>query len=175
MAAGATANFVLTINATAAFDSSPMTFNVSGTNVGVAPISAVNTLTISANATPSADVIMISTTLNVSTPVNTPTAFALATMNVGGANATGVSLLVSVPSSITGLAYQVNQTDPTTGAIIGPATGLTIAMGATPTFGVFLQPTKAITFDPTNNRITLKLVDGTGKVIGAQSVAVSST
>jgi hypothetical protein len=175
MAAGETANFVLTINATSAFDSSSMTFNVSGTNVAAAPISAVNTLTISANATASADVIMISTTLDVSTPVNTPTAFAIATMNVGGASATDVSLVVNVPSGITGLAYQVNQTNPTTGEIIGPATGLTIAVGAQPTFAVFLNPTVAIANDPTNNRITLRLVDGTGKVIGAQSVAVRTT
>ncbi len=175
MAAGATANFVLTINATSAFDSSPMTFNVSSSNGATASINGVNTLTMSANATPSADIIMMSTNVNVSTPVNNATAFALATMNVGGASATGVSLVVSVPSSITGLAYQVNQTNPITGAIIGPATGLNIAVGATPTFGVFLTPTKTITFDPSNNRITLKLVDGSGKLIGAQSVAVSTT
>jgi len=174
MAAGATANFVLTINATSAFDSSSMTFNVSSTNGANAPISAVNTLTISANATPLADIIMISTTLNVSTPVNNATTFALATINVGGANATGVSLVLRVPSTITGLAYQVNQTNSTTGAIIGPATGLTIAVGATPTFAVFLTPTEAITYDPSNNRITLQLEDGSGKVIGAQSVAVST-
>jgi len=175
IAAGATADFVLTINATSAFSSSPMTFSVSSTNGATAPISAVNTLTISANATPSADVIMISTNLNVSTPVNNGTFFALATMNVGGASATGVSLVVEVPTSITGLAYQVNQTNATTGDIIGPATGLTIAVNAQPTFGVWLTPTQAITFDPTNNRITLKLVDVNGKVIGAQSVAVSTT
>ncbi|MFA4956983.1 MAG: hypothetical protein WC556_08450, partial [Candidatus Methanoperedens sp.] len=169
------ADFVLAINATSAFNSSSMTFNVSGTNAAAAPISGVNTLTISASATPSADVIMISTNLNVSTPVNNGTFFALATMNVGGASATGVSLVVNVPTSITGLAYAVNQTNATTGAIIGPATGLTIAVNAQPTFGVWLTPTQAITFDPTNNRITLKLVDVNGKVIGAQSVAVSTT
>ncbi|MFA4956984.1 MAG: hypothetical protein WC556_08455 [Candidatus Methanoperedens sp.] len=174
MVEGATANFVLTINATSAFEISSMTFNVSSTNGATAPISAVNTLTISANATPSADVIIVSTTLNVSTPVNNATTFALATMNVGGTNATGVSLELSIPSTITGLAYQVNQTNSTTGAIIGPATGLTIEIGDTPTFAVFLTPTEAITYDPSNNRIMLQLVDGSGKVIGAQSVAVST-
>jgi len=175
MPANSTANFVITINATSAFDSSSMTFNVSGTNAAAAPVSAVNMLTISASTTPSADVIMISTSLNVSTAVNTPKVFAVATSNVGGASATGVSLVVEVPTSITGLAYQVNQTNATTGDIIGPATGLTIAVNAQPTFGVWLTPTQAITFDPTNNRITLKLVDVNGKVIGAQSVAVSTT
>jgi hypothetical protein len=176
MAAGAIANFVLTINATAAFDSSSMTFNVSGTNAAAASISGVNTLTISANATPSADVIMISTgTLDYGTAVGTPMAFAVATMNVGGASATGVSLVVDIPTSITGLAIQVNQTNPATGAVIGPATGLTIAVGAQPTFAVFLQPTAAITHDPLNHRIMLKLVDVTGKVIGAQSVSVYTT
>ncbi|MCZ7394650.1 MAG: S8 family serine peptidase [Candidatus Methanoperedens sp.] len=172
--AGGTANFVLTITATSAFSSSPMTFNVSGTNAAAAPISGVNTLTISGSLVQLPDVIMISTNLNVSTAVNTPTFFAVATSNVG-ASATGVSLVVTVPSSITGLATQVNQTNPATGAIIGPATGVTINAGAQPSFAVFLTPTQPIAFDPTNNRITLQLKDGSGNVIGAQSIALSTT
>ena len=175
MIAGGTVHFVITIDATAEFESSPMTFNVSGTNAATASIGIVNTLTISGSATPYADVIMKSTSLNVSTPVNNATAFAVATTNVGAANATNVSMVLSLPSSITGLAYQLNQTNSTTGAIIGPATGLTIAVDAQPTFAVFLTPTQPIAYDPASNRITLKLVDGSGKVIGAQSVAVSTT
>jgi len=116
---------------------------------------------------------MMSTSLDVSTAVNTATAFALATTNVGSASATDVSLVVDVPSSITGLAYQVNETN-LDGSIKGPATGLTIPVGGSPTFAVFLTPTQAIDYDPANNRIMLKLVDGSGKVVGAQSVAVST-
>ncbi|MCZ7395951.1 MAG: hypothetical protein O8C68_09065, partial [Candidatus Methanoperedens sp.] len=77
--------------------------------------------------------------------------------------------------SITGLVTQVNQTNPTTGAIIGPAIGLTINVGDQLTFAVFVTPTAAIVNDPAKNRITLQLVDGSGKIIGAQSVAVSTT
>ena len=172
--AGATANFVLTINTTSAFSSSSLTFNVSGTNVAAASISAVNTLTISASTTPQADIIMMSTSLDVRTGVNSAATFAVATSNVG-ASITDVSLIVDRPSSITGLATQVNQTNPTTGAIIGSATGLSIASGDQPTFAVFLTPTQSIALDLANNRITLKLVDGSGNVIGAQSVAVSTT
>ena len=173
--AGGTANFVLTINATSAFNSSSLTFNVSGTNAAAASISGVNTLTISASTTPLPDIIMMATgTLDYRTGVGNATAFAVATSNIG-ATATGVSFNVVVPSSITGLVTQVNQTNPTTGAIIGPATGLTINVGATPTFAVFLTPTQPITLDLVNNRIVLQLVDGTGKIIGAQSVAVSTT
>ena len=171
---GETVNYVLTINPTSEFVSSAMTFDVSGTNSGSAPISGVNTLTMAASTTPYADVIMMSTSLDVSTAVNTPTAFALATMNVGSASATDVSLIVEVPTSITGLAYQVNETN-LDGSIKGPATGLTIPVGGSPTFAVFLTPTQAIDYDPANNRIVLKLVDGSGKVVGAQSVAVSTT
>ena len=170
---GETVNYVLTIDPTSEFVSSAMTFNVSGTNSGSAPISGVNTLTMAASTTPYADVIMMSTSLDVSTAVNTPTAFALATTNVGSANATDVSLVVDIPSSITGLVYQVNETNPD-GSIKGPATGLTIPVGGQPTFAVFLVPTQAIDYDPVNNRLMLKLVDGSGKVIGAQSVAVST-
>ncbi|VVB92829.1 Uncharacterised protein [uncultured archaeon] len=117
---------------------------------------------------------MATGTLDYRTGVGNATAFAVATSNIG-ATATGVSFNVVVPSSITGLVTQVNQTNPTTGAIIGPASGLTINVGATPTFAVFLTPTTPIAYDPTNNRITLQLVDDTGKVIGAQSVAISTT
>ncbi|MCZ7394647.1 MAG: ammonia-forming cytochrome c nitrite reductase subunit c552 [Candidatus Methanoperedens sp.] len=172
--AGSTANFVLTITPTAAFGTSSVTYNVAGTNTAPAPISGVNTLTMSASTGTPADVIMMSTNLNVQTAVNTPTALAVATSNVG-ATATGVSLNVVVPSSITGLVYQVNQTNPTTGTIIGPATGLTINAGAQPSFAVFLTPTQKIALDLVNNRITLQLKDGSGNVIGAQSVAISTT
>ena len=133
-----TAEFVLIIDATAEFVSSAMTFDVSGTNSGSAPISGVNTLTMAASTTP-ADVIMMSTSLDVSTAVNTATAFALATTNVGSASATDVSLFVDIPSSITGLVYQMNETN-SDGSIKGPATGLTIPVGGTPTFAVFLTP-----------------------------------
>jgi hypothetical protein len=81
---------------------------------------------------------------------------------------------MEVPTTISGLAYHVNETNPDS-SIKGPATGLTIPIGGQPTFAVFLTPTQAIDYDPTNNRIVLKLVDGSGKVVGAQSVAVSTT
>ncbi len=172
IAAGETANYVLTINATSAFDSSSMTFNVSSTNGATAPISAVNTLTVAASATPIADVIMMSTNLNVSGSLNNWEDFAVATTNVG-ANATNVTFNVVVPSSITGLITQVNQTY-TNGSIKGPATGLTINAGEQPTFAVFVYPTQAISLDLVSHRITVELVDGNGTVIGAQSVAIST-
>ena len=43
-----------------------------------------------------------------------------------------------------------------------------------PTFAFFLTPSELISFDPANNRIMLKLVDGNGKLVGAQSVAIST-
>jgi uncharacterized repeat protein (TIGR01451 family) len=176
MSPGDIANFVVGIDPTSAFATSLLTLNASSANGATAPISGVNTLTMSASLTPVADVIMMATgTLNYSTAVDVPTAFAVATMNVGTVAATGVKLVVNIPSSITGLTVQVNQTNQTTGAIIGPATGLTIAPGDTPTFAVFLTPTQPITLDYVNHRIMLELVDSTGKIIGAQSVAVSTT
>lgn len=123
---------------------------------------------------PYADVIMKSTSLNVSTPFNTPTFFAVTTTNVGAANASNVSLVLSVPISMYGLAYQVNETYPANGTIKGSATGLTLAAGAQTTFAVFLTPTQPIAFNPTINRIALQLVDSNGIVIGAQSVAIST-
>jgi hypothetical protein len=83
------------------------------------------------------------------------TAFTAAPPDVG-AGTTGVSLTVVVPSSITGFAVLVNQTNPATGAIIVLATGLTINAGDQKTFAVFLTPTQPITLDLVNHRITLQ-------------------
>jgi ABC-type transport system involved in multi-copper enzyme maturation permease subunit len=44
-----------------------------------------------------------------------------------------------------------------------------------PTFAVSLTPTQPITLDLVNHRIMMQLVDGSGNVIGAQSVTVSTT
>jgi len=173
---GGTANFVLAITPSSAFSTIPLTFTVAGSDTGgAAPIWPVNTLTMRATTAAAPDIIMMSTDYNVQAGVNTPTAFAIATTNVGGAAATGVSLQVVVPASIQGLQYTVDETNPATGAIIGSATGLTINPGDQPTFVVFLTPTHAIPLDLVNNRITAELVDGSGNVIGAVSVAVSTT
>jgi hypothetical protein len=97
----------------------------------------------------------------------------MSVINAGTGSETDVSLTVEIPSTITGLSYQVNETN-LNGSIKESATGLTIPVGGQPTFAVFLTATQAIDSDPANNRILLKLVDGSGKVIGAQSVAVST-
>ena len=54
-------------------------------------------------------------------------------------------------------------------------TNLNCIIIAQPTFEVFLAPIQPIAYDPANDRITLQLVDGSEKIFGAQSVAVSTT
>jgi hypothetical protein len=97
----------------------------------------------------------------------------MSVINAGTGSETDVSLTVEIPSTITGLSYQVNETN-LNGSIKESATGLTIPVGGYPTFAVLLTLTQVIDYDSANNRILLKLVDGSGKVIGAQSVAVST-
>lgn len=164
--------FVLEITPTSAFAASDMTFDIQTTNGTIvsAPITQVNTFVLGATDTASADIIMISTVTDISASVGTSGAFAIATSNVGNAAATGVDLVADVGTM--SLVVSVNQTDPTTGAIIGDAQDMTIGIGETPTFAVFYTPTAAIANDPANNRITLQLVDGSGNLVGSQSVSI---
>jgi hypothetical protein len=113
---------------------------------------------------------MVSTVTDVAATVNVGGVFAIATSNVGNAAAADVSLVIDTGTMP--LSVQGKQIDPTTGAIIGDAQHMTIAIGGTPNFAVFYTATAAIANDPGNNRILIKLVDGSGNVLGSQSVSI---
>ncbi|MCZ7394655.1 MAG: glycosyl hydrolase family 18 protein [Candidatus Methanoperedens sp.] len=164
--------FVLDITPTSSFPASSVTFDIKTTNGTIvsAPITQVNTFTLAASNTPSADIVMMSTTTDVSASINVPGAFAIATSNVGNAAGANVSLVVDAGTMP--IAVQGKQTNPTTGAIIGNAQNITIGIGGQPTFAVFYTPTGAIANDPGNNRIKIKLVDSSGNILGSQSVAI---
>jgi hypothetical protein len=164
--------FVVAMTPTSAFPASSMTFDVKTTNgtIVFAPIERVNTFTLAATNGPSADIVMVSTVTDVSATVNVGGVFAIATSNVGNAAAADVSLVIDTGTMP--LSVQGKQIDPTTGAIIGDAQHMAIAIGGTPNFAVFYTATAAIANDPGNNRILIKLVDGSGNVLGSQSVSI---
>jgi uncharacterized repeat protein (TIGR01451 family) len=164
--------FVLDITPTSSFPASSMTFDIQTTNGTIvsAPITLVNTFTLSATSSPSADIVMISTVTDISASQNIAGAFAIATSNVGNAAGTNVSLVVD-PGTMS-LVVQGKQTNPSTGAIIGDAQNITIGVGEQPTFAVFYTPTGPIANDPNNNRIMIRLVDGSGNILGSQSVSI---
>ena len=115
-------------------------------------------------------------------------------MNISGANGAGVFAVATVNVGIGGMiaasadtgdaslpiAITICETDPSTGicldGVFPPSTdAVTTSMGAgeTPTFGIFLEGSGVIPFDPAVNRIFVRFVDtADGEVRGATSVAV---
>jgi len=142
-----------------------------------APVySGLNTLLLSASATPVPDIVALAATVSGDGIVNVPGAtgtgfFAVASVNVGAsATITATPARSALPVNIA-----ICQTNPTTGACLSPPSSsvmTTIASGATPTFAVFATGSGRIGFDPANNRISVQFLDGAGVTRGATSVAV---
>jgi hypothetical protein len=100
-------------------------------------------------------------------------AFAVATVNVGATETITASPdtgAVTIPVNIS-----LCETNPATGQCIsgiGPSVTTQITANATPTFGIFVQGTDNVPFDPAVNRIFVRFKDGGGVTRGSTSVAV---
>jgi hypothetical protein len=97
----------------------------------------------------------------------------VATVNVG------VSGNITASADTGSAALPVNislcQTNPATGqciSAIGPSVTTTINANATPTFGIFVQGSGNVPFDPAGNRIFMRFKDGGSVTRGSTSVAV---
>jgi hypothetical protein len=173
--------FVIALTPSAPFAPLNVLFSFACQNVAQAPVvTGLDTLLLSASATPSPDIVALAeTTLNdgiLHIPGNTGSnAFAVATVNVGATasiTATADTNGVSLP-----LVISLCQTDPQSGICIsgiGPSATTTINANATPTFAIFGMATAAVPFDPANNRIFVRFSDSSGVVRGATSVAVET-
>lgn len=177
--AGAAQSFVFSYAPTSAFAPADVALNFWCANTAPAPInSGLNTLLLSGSTTPVPDVVALGATstndgiLNISPSTQTG-AFAVATVNVG----TGASITAFAdtgPSSLP-VSILLCQTDPTTGqcrSAIGPSVTVWINAGDTPTFAIFVIGLGTIPFDPANNRIFIRFMDGDDVTRGATSVAV---
>jgi hypothetical protein len=100
-------------------------------------------------------------------------AFAAATVNVG---ANG-SITASADTGAASLPLTVSlcETNPATGQCIsgiGSTVTTTINTNATPTFGIFVQASANVAFDPALNRIFVRFKDSDAVTRGSTSVAV---
>jgi hypothetical protein len=148
------------------------------TNTDPAPINTgLNTLLLSASATPVPDIVALAATLsndgivNIS-GTNGAGAFSVATVNVGASE----SITVSADTGSATLPVNVSlcQTNPATGqciSAIGSSVTTTINANATPTFAVFVQGSGNVPFDPAANRVFVRF-NGGGVTRGSTSVAV---
>ncbi len=177
--AGAPQSFVVALTPSAPIAPTDVQLSFDCANSDPAPIHVgLNTLLLSASATPVPDVVALAATLTNDGIVNIPGAngtgaFAVATVNVG------VSGSITASADTGSAALPVNiflcQTDPATGqciSAIGSSVTTTINANATPTFAVFVQGSGAVPFDPATNRIFVRFKDSGNVTRGSTSVAV---
>ena len=180
ISAGSAQNFVFGITPNAAFNATDILIVFDCANTVPAPSqTGLNTFLLSASSTPAPDMVAIGATpsgdgvlrLPGSTGVH---AFGTAAVNIGATGtitATADTGGVSLPLTLT-----LCQTNPDTGGCLAPpAASVSSSVGnqQVATYAVFAQATGAIAFDPSANRIFLRLSSG-GVVRGGTSVAVTT-
>ena len=177
--AGAAQSYVFALTPSAPIAPTDVQLSFDCTNTDPAPITiGLNTLLLSASATPVPDVVALAVTSTNDGIVNIPGAtgtgaFAVATVNVGASGnitATADTGGASLPVNIF-----ICQTNPGTGACLTSPAGsvtTTINANATPTFAVFVQGNGTVPFDPATNRIFVRFKDSGGVTRGSTSVAV---
>jgi hypothetical protein len=177
--AKAAQSFFLSFTPTQPFAPTDVRMNFDCTNTDSAPITTgLNTLLLSASATPVPDIVALAATpthdgiVNV-LGANGAGAFAVATVNVGASG----SITASADTGTASLPLNISlcQTNPANGqcmSAIGPTVTTTIDANATPTFGIFVQGSGNVPFDPAANRIFVRFRDRGGVTWGSTSVAV---
>lgn len=133
-------------------------------------ISGVNTLLLSAETTPVADIIGLTTVVDLIAPVGNTNLFALASSNIGVTD----TITASMDAGATSLPINLSlcQTDPVSGACtsaIGTEVTFSYASTTNATFAIFIEPTGEIANDPANNRIFVRFKDSLGVVRGSTS------
>jgi hypothetical protein len=180
IAANASQSFVIALTPTGPFQPTDVQLSLVCSNSAPAPIiSGLDTLLLSGSTTPVPDIVALAASGDpgiVDIPGNTGSgAFAVATANVGA----GASITVTADTGSATLPVSIAlcQTNPITGACINPTTpgtsaAVTINAGATPTFGIFVTGTGAVSFAPGTNRVFVRFKDSGGSTRGSTSVAV---
>ena len=135
----------------------------------------LNSVLLSSDDNPVADIIGLTTVVDLLGAVDATTLFAVGSANVG----VGDEITVTVDDGGAELPLQLQlcRTDSATGACSEPvaqSSSLTYEAASTASFVVFATPTGAIANDPARHRIFVRFVDANGRVRGATSTAVRS-
>jgi hypothetical protein len=177
--AGAAHRFAFGLIPTAPIAPTEVLLSFKCANTEPAPIiPGVNTLLFSASATPVADIVAIGATPNKDGIVNIPGAngtgaFAVATVNLG----TTDTIVASADTGSATLPVNIFlcQTNPANAQCIsgiGPSVTTQIDANATSSFGIFVQASGNVPFDPAANRIFVRFKDSGGVTRGSTSTAV---
>jgi len=186
--AGAAKTFVIAFRPAAPFTPTDVRLAFDCANTRAATVvTGLNTLLLSASATPVADIVALAATPDNDGIVHVPGAsgagaFAVATVNVGAgasitvtADTSGATTSASTRAAVLPLTLTLCQTNPATGACLAsptPTVTAQINAGQTPTFAVFVKANGTVPFDPAANRVTVRFRDTGGAIRGATSVAV---
>ena len=176
-------SFVIALTPNSPFGPTDMVFDFDCANSDPAPLfPGINTLLLSASATPVPDIIALAATVSNDGIANIKPStkigvFTVAVTNLGSADTFDVVAELSDPTLP--VAITLCETDPVTSLCVNPdppaadPVRLTIGELATPTFGFFLQGIgDDVPFDPVNNRIFVRFIDSGGVERGTTSVAV---
>lgn len=172
-------SFVFSITPSAAFAATDVTIGAKCDNSAAAPVVVgLNTLLLSASATPVPDIVALAATASNDGIVNIPGAtgtgaFSVASVNVGATASITVS--ADTGSASLPVSFTLCQTNPSTAACLAPpaATVTTsIAANATPTFSIFVTGSGNVPFDPAGNRAFVRFKDSGGATRGSTSVAI---
>jgi hypothetical protein len=177
--AGQSQTFAISFTPTAPVAPTDVSFVYAGANTApVAPEAGVNTLLLSASATPVPDIIAIAATQSGDGIVDVPgengvAAFAVATFNVGA----GGLITVAPRLASTGIpaTVQICETDPASGRCkqpFAPSVTTQIDADQTPTYTVLVQGEGPIPFATGHNRLFVDFRDADGVARGMTSVAV---
>jgi len=176
--AGGAQTFIVSFTPSAPIAPTDVRLDYRCANAGpVIPIVGVNTLLLTATAPPAPDIVALAATTSNDGIAAIPgtwgaTSFAVATSNVGATGA--ITASVDTGSAALPVTLTVCPTDPATGVCLTPAAAtatVTIPAGATPTFGIFVDYTGPVAFDPAVSRIFVRFRDGGGVTRGSTSVA----
>jgi virginiamycin B lyase len=181
IAAGQRQSFLLSFTAIAALAPTTVSLGFACSNGNAAAIVPdLDTLLLSASATPVPDIVALAATESGNGIVDIPGAagtgaFAVATADVGADG----TITVSADTGSTSLPVTLSlcRTDPSSGqCVAAPAATVTqtIAGGGTPTFSVFVQGSGKIAPAPATDRVFVRFKDASGTVRGETSVAVQT-
>ena len=134
---------------------------------------SVNTLNLSASASPVADVVALITTTDLTIPIGGSASAAVAVANVG--STAQVTVMLDTAGVSLPLETLVCQTITSTGECLtplSPQTELSLAANATASFMLTLNASDFIGFDPANNRVFVRFIDEAGVLRGATSLSV---
>ncbi len=174
--------FVVSIIPSAASGPTEISIAFDCDNTVRAPVSpGVNTLLLSAAATPVPDMVALAATPAnngiVDVPVNGTGTFAVATSNVGSTGQ--ITAIARANPTALPMNFGICQTDTTTGLCLStasPSATAVIAAGGTASFGIFVGgQNQVVDFRPASNRVVVEFVDANGSVRGRTSVAVRTT